>query len=219
MNMVWKSLTTFFDILFPRDIRISVFDTLELEKLEQCTLQAPSTVPYSFVAPLPYRKPLVRFAVQAAKYHGHERAAKLLGETLAPFVAEELSERRMFGSFETVYIVPIPLHKTRLHERGYNQAERIASAVCSYIADTRVTLECSLLSRSKNTQAQVHSTSKSARISNIRGAFSVIDTKKVTNKDIILVDDVVTTGATLKEAQKTLYKAGARNVICVAVAH
>src|SRR3989339_1315957 len=103
------------------------------------------------MAPLPYKKPLVRYAVQAVKYHGHKRTAVLLGETLAPYVTEELADRQMFGSFMNPLLVPIPLHAIRFRERGFNQAERIASALYNAMNYESMTLELHLLVRSKHT--------------------------------------------------------------------
>lgn len=219
MDIFQKSLVSFFNVLFPRDIQVSIFDSLPKNKLEQCAIEHLRNLPFSCIAPLPYKKPLVRLAIQAAKYHSHERAAVLLGETLAPFVAEELAERRMFGSFESVLLIPIPLHAMRLYERGFNQAERIAKALTIYMGDKHLTLDATLLVRHAHTESQAHSTSKTERFANIKGAFSVPFPKHIKKKDIILLDDVITTGATLETAQKALYKAGARNVLCVAVAH
>lgn len=219
MNMIQKSVRVFFDFLFPRDIRVSVFDTLPRRDIERCARQLYVSRACECLAPLPYKKPLVRYAIQAVKYHGHKRAAILLGETLTPFVAEELAELRMYGSFLHPLLIPIPLHKKRLHERGYNQAERIAKALYNSIECEGMALELDILIRSKYTKSQAHSTSKTKRFANMKGAFTVTDRECVVDKDILLLDDVMTTGATLSEAQRTLYKAGARNVVCIAVAH
>ena len=214
-----ESVYALFDLLFPRDIRVSVFDSLPRIDIERCARQMYFHGACECLAPLPYKKPLVRYAIQAVKYHGHKRAAVLLGETLAPFVAEELSDRRMFGSFMNPLLIPIPLHKTRLRERGFNQSERIASALYASMLCEGMTLEQQLLERTKHTESQAHSTSKAERFANMEGAFTVTDPERVAHQDILLLDDVMTTGATLSVAQKALYNAGARNVLCVAVAH
>jgi len=219
MDILKRSLRSFFDVLFPRDIRVSVFDSLPKVELERCAQQTFFHGACECLAPLPYKKSLVRYAVQAAKYHGHKRAAVLLGEILAPFVAEELAERRMFGNFMNPLLVPIPLHAIRFHERGFNQAERIASALCNTLNCEGMTLELHLLERAKHTESQAHSISKAKRFENMEGAFTVLDPQRVVAQDILLIDDVMTTGATLSVAQKALYKAGARTVLCIAVAH
>ncbi len=73
--------------------------------------------------------------------------------------------------------------------------------------------------RSKRTHAQARTDHKSERIMNMENAFSVPDTSIVQGRDIILLDDVITTGSTLHEASRALRNAGARDILCVAVAH
>lgn len=208
-----------FELLFPQDISISIYDTLDCSKIETLAVRTFIDTPHKCLAPFPYKKKLIRNAVLATKYHGHRRAASLLGEALAPYLAEELAERRMFGTFQEPLLIPIPLHRTRLRERGYNQAERIAVALIAQLGDNTISLHSKTLVRHKNTKTQTQRSGKTERHTNLKDAFTVPIPQHITGKDIILLDDVVTTGATLSSAQATLRKAGARNILCIAVAH
>ena len=72
----------------------------------------------------------------------------------------------------------------------------------------------------KNRETKRQTTLKrSERLSNVKNSFGVLDAKNISGKNIIIIDDVVTTGATLREAKKVLIHAGARKVLCVAIAH
>jgi len=216
VKTVWDALL---DMLFPRTSAVYVFNAIPLERIEQVAIRTFVPLPFPCIAPLPYSRALVRDAVHAAKYHNHERAASLLGQTLAPYLAEEISERQMFGRYDEPYIVAVPLHKSRSKERGYNQAERIAAAIAAHLELKDVHLRPDMLTRVKNTQSQTSCPGKVERRQNMNGAFEVRNTDDVQDKDIVLIDDVVTTGATFSAARDSLLQAGARDVLCVAAAH
>lgn len=115
-------------------------------------------------------------------------------------------------------LVPIPLHELREKNRGFNQAEMIANMMaekCGFL------VESNLLKRIKNTPPQVKTKSREKRLTNLLGAFAVSQkiVNKVSNKTIVLVDDVWTSGATMKEATRVLKKAGVRRVLALTLAH
>jgi len=169
------------------------------------------------LAPLPFEHEHVRACVHAAKFTANTHAATLLGAVLAPLLAEELADLRLMGRFENPLLTPIPLHHTRLTERGFNQSERIARALIPRLGNAPPQLAKHILIRTKHTHQQSH-LSRTARQTNVRGAFTVHTQDSIAGKDIILLDDVVTTGATMREAEATLRNAGARDVLCVAAA-
>lgn len=109
-------------------------------------------------------------------------------------------------------IVPIPLHKTRLRERGFNQSLELAKPIAKAL---RIPIDTQILFKIKNTQPQSELSAK-ARHRNIAGSFSV--EKSVTGKHIVLFDDVITTGTTLQTAKTLLMKKGARRVSLWALA-
>jgi len=218
MQHVREVWIAFLNLLLPQCTDVAMFDALPEEGL--APLAQATKLPYSFsvVAPFPYKHRLIRSAVHAAKYHGHKRAAVLLGTVLAPYVAEELAERQAFGGFVAPLFIALPLHPERFHERGFNQAERIGTALCVALG-TQETLDHTALVRTKHTPPQAHTHSREERLRHMRGAFSVPCSKLVKARDVVLVDDVITTGATLGSARSALLKAGARSVLCVAAAH
>lgn len=112
-------------------------------------------------------------------------------------------------------VVPIPLYKYRENWRGFNQAQIMAEEVAK-LTD----LEWgNVLKRIKNTKQQAKSVSKKERFENLKNAFSVVDTKMVKGKNILIVDDVFTTGASMKEAVRCLKTAGVKNVWGLVLGH
>lgn len=105
-------------------------------------------------------------------------------------------------------VVPVPLHKTRLRQRGFNQA----AVLGKWLAGRRgVPLDPFVLLRTRATPTQV-GLSEKERSANVAGAFAVRNRDAVRNRSILLVDDVYTTGATVAECAKVLRRAGARRV-------
>jgi competence protein ComFC len=114
------------------------------------------------------------------------------------------------------YLIPVPLHKLKHRERGYNQSEWICKGISRAIG---IPMQVNLLKRIKHTQSQTQ-LNISERKENVNEAFS-IDKKfysLIKNKTIILVDDVITTGATINSCAKELIAKGAHKIYCVSIA-
>ncbi len=111
------------------------------------------------------------------------------------------------GPSRPTLILPVPLHRKRLTWRGYNQSLELARAIAGKHG---VRIDTRALTRTRNTIPQTH-VEAGHRRRNIKGAFAV-DTKRIQGKSVLLVDDVLTTGATLEECAKILRKAGATSV-------
>ena len=139
-----------------------------------------------------------------------------LSEIISEIMDEALAQNESFYDFISKYnpvIVPIPLSSERLRQRGYNHAEIIGSYVAKYF---HLKLDSSLLIRIKNTKPQFK-LSKKERFENIRNAFGIRENSEVP-KSVILIDDVATTYATLKEAARVLKQAGSKRVLGVTFA-
>ncbi len=114
-------------------------------------------------------------------------------------------------------IIPIPVHPLRLRERGYNQADIIAKCIARII---RRPIYPGALMRTKNTQPQVVGAKREIRLKNMSDAFTVPNTMRpsIAGVYVLLIDDVVTTGATIRSAGKELLRAGARGVWVISIA-
>ncbi|PKB80891.1 MAG: hypothetical protein BZY88_07715 [SAR202 cluster bacterium Io17-Chloro-G9] len=141
----------------------------------------------------------VRHVIHHLKYRNLRAAAPQLGQILG----EHLRTHRMPGSL----LVPVPLHASRLRQRGYNQSELLAKAASQ---TSEIPLEPRLLSRTKNTQPQVESQGRDQRRANVEGSFKC--RSALTGVSVILIDDVATTGSTLSACAAALKAAGAESV-------
>lgn len=108
----------------------------------------------------------------------------------------------------------VPLSRRRLRKRGYDQAELLAELIAKHLGQRPVRL----LKKLRDTPPQSQTGSAEKRRANIAGAYACLHPEQVQGKRILLVDDIVTTGATLSEAAKVLKKAGAKEVICATLA-
>lgn len=116
---------------------------------------------------------------------------------------------------DTDLIIPVPLHWTRLFTRTYNQAQLMATHLCKLAP--HASLEPALLKRHKRTPPQGH-LSKEGRIENVKSSFKASKPHLIKGKSILLIDDVLTSGATLNACAKELKKAGAKKVFALTLA-
>jgi ComF family protein len=140
--------------------------------------------------------------IHALKYGGWSEVATPMAAAMArlSFPEDVRNER--------VAVVPIPLSRTRERERGYNQAERLASALAPH---WDVPVWCDVVRRNRHTRSQVQLT-PSERVSNVSGAFSPVESARgrLSGSHVVLVDDVITTAASLNAAAHALTAGGAR---------
>ena len=147
---------------------------------------------------------------------------KTLAEPLAQMLFQKFSE--IFPDFKNgeFLAIPIPLHKGKLRQRGFNQAELLARGFSRL---SNIPLLTNSLLKIKETPAQVEAKNKEERIKNLEGAFAVnpnlnaANLQLLTSNTLILIDDIATTGATLIHAANALKLAGAQKIIGLVVAH
>ena len=156
----------------------------------------------------------LRELVHLLKYNGVRPTANVLGRMLAEAVAG------LESSFEqpSVLVVPVPLFKRKQRQRGFNQAEMIAQAALKMRpVALHFELALDVLARTKETHSQIGLTSHQRR-ENLRGAFKIARAQGVTGREVLLVDDVYTTGTTVTECARVLRRAGASKVWVATVA-
>ena len=191
---------------------------IEGPKCESCAQPWPGDVAATrcldcVIAPLPvgwtdawghYRDALER-VLHAFKFQRHDWFSDPFADALRDLVVSHGDE-----TFDAV--VPVPMSRAKLRRRGYNQAELLARALAH-----RLQLRCDTSLLAKRLERRTQSTlAKAERAANVRGAFRA--SERSTSKSILLVDDVCTTGETLRACAETLGRAGAERVCAVVVA-
>ena len=166
-----------------------------------------------------YRHPPVKKAISLLKYKGKRRLAEIFAENLYGKISEELADLSIFENFREPILIPIPLSKKRMHERGFNQAELICKHLIKLDTKKVFTIENNVLIKTRETEHQAQIRNRNKRLQNLIGTFGIINEKKIKDRNIILIDDVTTTGATLNEARKILKQYGAKKVIAFSIAH
>ena len=149
----------------------------------------------------------VREIVRHYKYNGLR--------SLAPSLASEMGHVLDEWSPAIDLIANVPVHPARLRERGFDQAELLARELSRAAAIPFV----AALARVRETAVQARAMNAAQRSENVRGAFHVPNPDGVGRSSILLIDDVLTTGATLTEAARALRRAGARTVYALTLAH
>ncbi|MCX8064231.1 MAG: ComF family protein [Candidatus Hydrogenedentes bacterium] len=164
----------------------------------------------SIQSPLQYKE-LAREAIILFKYHREKGLIKPFGEILRNWAKEEMSNMK----FDL--IIPVPLHPLRLKRRGFNQSFLLAQEIVTCFPEAEIS---QALIRTKPTHSQ-STLSTQERKENIKNAFEIKEPEKIKQKRILLIDDLVTSGATVTECAKTLKKHGALtvNVLSLARAH
>lgn len=143
-------------------------------------------------------------AIKLLKYHGVTRLSVPLSDLLLQLPLPRVD-----------VIIPVPLHRRRLRERGFNQSALLSRHVAKRL---KIPVAITSLIKHRDTHPQVDLDARDRR-KNIKGAFTVENREMIYKKDIMLIDDVLTTGATVRECSKVLRKAGAGDIYVIALAH
>jgi len=233
-------LNTILEILFPSKCILcgKRGSNLCLVCLSTSPLAERETVNWIF--PLyDYRHPIIKKSLWLFKYSGKKGLAFVFAEVIYEKIMEELSELIMLENFTEPILIPIPLSPERYKERGFNQAELICKELVRLSKARNLTpdpspwqgegqsevfsLASNILIKPRETEHQARLRDRKIRLKNLAGSFTlnkdVEKIKLIKNRNIILIDDITTTGATLNEARKILRGAGARKIIAFTVAH
>ncbi|MVM39861.1 ComF family protein [Spirosoma sp. HMF3257] len=162
-------------------------------------------VPVQFLASYLYfsKESIVQNLIHNFKYKGQKEAAK----ELANWYGQQLkSESNQFQDIDV--IVGVPLHKSRFQQRGYNQADWIAQGLAEAL---NIPMRTDVLVRNEFKESQTRK-NRLERWENVKTVFAVINPQAVKNKNVVVADDVLTTGATIEACAIELLKAGCKSV-------
>ena len=152
---------------------------------------------------------VLKKCIHLFKYYGEKKLAKPLGNLMVDYL---LKNNDFENEFEL--IIPVPLHKNDLKKRGFNQSVLLSKVIGDYFS---IPVGESVLIKKKLTPFQVN-LSKKEREKNILRSFSVEKPEEIKGKNILILDDVFTTGATVEECAKELMKARAKNIFVLTLA-
>jgi ComF family protein len=138
--------------------------------------------------------------VQNLMHHFKYKGMQQIGVLLGNMAGEQLVKSNIFNSVNV--IIPVPLHKKRLKERGYNQSTCFANGLAQKL---NAVVDDDNLVRVKSTETQTHK-SRFLRFENMQEVFKVLNPEKLMDKHVLLVDDVITTGSTLEACSLQLLK-------------
>lgn len=150
----------------------------------------------------------LQHVIHALKYSGKFSLGKFLGKLIARELGGKIAE------WDIDFIVPVPLHHLKRAERGYNQSDFIARGMKPVL---KIPVKSNLIKRNRFTETQT-TLSLDERKENVKDAFSLKRKSKIAGKNILLIDDVITTGATTAECGRLLMQSGAAKVYAASVA-
>ncbi len=210
---------TILDIAFPPRKEEQIWRDTDASELAPLLSPAPIHDHTDSISLFDYKNSIVQDIVWSLKYDGNTRAVSICAQLLYDVIVEELNNRYAYKTIEKPILIPVPLSPRRQKERGFNQCARIAQELQKIDHNTYFSVEYDLLKKHQETSSQTKTAGKKQRAENLRGCFRITEKQLVGNKDIVVIDDVLTTGSTLVEITKTLKQAGARSVLCFTFAH
>ena len=166
-----------------------------------------------------YQDTVVKKMIWHIKYKGNRELAGIGGEMLYEKIIEFLGDKIQFGEMKNPLLIPTPISKKRLRERGFNQAARLVKEILRRDEERFFEADMSALRKIKHTAPQTSLGERSERLQNIKGCFFVASPEKIAKRNIIIIDDVYTTGGTILEMRRVLKEAGAKNAIAFTIAH
>lgn len=205
------------EFLFPRTASEDIVEHTTVEHLQEKAHTQLGAHDNTFTL-FHYHDPTIKKLIWAFKYQGKRKVAGLFADVLYEHLLEKLSDDALFLDFTRPIIIPIPLSKKRRRKRGFNQSELIAEQLTRKDRANFFDIQTHVLIRVRETEHQARIENKEKRLKNVEGAFTIRGAHKIKNRNIILLDDVITTGSTMREAQKVLIAAGVKKILVVAVA-
>lgn len=207
-----KLLSILSKLLFPKFcILCDKYNYLLCEECESRLKLNHRTLPDWIHSKYSYEDSDVRKLLFKLKYDHVEELGYILGQ----YSRDHLKQKVKDGQF---LLIPVPISKSRLSERGYNQALSVAGGLANGNNNFKI---CDALTRTKNTNKLFKTQNIDERKIEIENSFTVNDQflEEIKNKDVIIIDDITTTGVTLYEIRKLLIPSGVKSVIAFTVAH
>ena len=182
--------------------------SVKLKKIAKYEIESISNKNFSYLAYLFKYSGIIREKLIVYKFKDHS----YLYKTFSKIIIKNKKICRFIKSYDI--IISVPIHKKRFRQRGYNQSELLAREISRNL---EVPIEKEVLIKTKNNNAQ-STLNKSERIKNTIDVYAIINSEKVKNKKVLLVDDIYTTGSTANECSRMLKQAGASEIAVLTIA-
>jgi ComF family protein len=207
-----------FSLILPKEEIVSFIENMSEEDVLKEIPEANETSDADFKALFQYKNKISRKAIWEIKYRANKKITQKFSKLFYEFIINELSDEVNFSNFNNPLFIPVPISKNNLKERGFNQSELIVREIKKLDTENFFEYSFNSIFKIKGTPHQSKLKNKTKRLKNLNECFCA-DENIVNGRNIIIIDDVITTGATMSEISKTLKKAGARKVIGFALGH
>lgn len=186
---------------------------------ERTIITKPTMLGDWLVSLFEYRQPIVNKAIKDLKYRHHRGVSDYFGNAIYREFFSPLGRKP--EESEEIILIPVPGSTEGNTRKGYNHAAEIALGVVKAAKADQLNIiaELDVLLKVASVEQQAKARSRGARERNIKDAFVIAHPERVQGKHVVIIDDVVTTGETMRAARTLLKKAGAKKVIGIAVAH
>jgi ComF family protein len=212
-------------LIFPQKVFLSIFTNHDtrLQKLRDLRLEDWQTLAHPILhndntlSLFNYNNQMIRDALFNIKNKKERQVLTQMSQILVDTLLEDLADRELLENFTNPILVSIPSSRQHILQRGYNPSDIIAEEISSL---SNLPYISNVILKSKHTPEQ-KILSRYARLRNVKHSMSINPKLKneICGKCIIVIDDIMTTGATIKEAKRVLLKSGARKVMGVVLAH
>lgn len=218
-NYIQKFSAFLLSFLFTQEL-FSYKKIFEIHTKESRKIQGSLRHKEPFLYFLPYCG-YTKKLIWSIKFKNNKSACSLLGKLLYEELPEQLIEWSLFENFDNPLAVCVPSSKKSQLKRGFNQNHVIISDFLKRGGSEFVQYQPNVVIKTKNVLAQSRTKTKQERLKNPQGAFAIANAHLplIKNRNIILFDDVLTTGATTNEIKKLLHKAGASQIKVVVITH
>ncbi len=166
-----------------------------------------------------YRHPAIKKILTDAKYRKRFAGLKIFGRTMADALQDITSEYFELNNYTKIILIPVPISKNRHKNRGFNQAEVLAKEILGNLKEPIYFLGGDIVIKIKDPIPQASIKNRNERLNSPVNTFQVIKPELLGGALCIIIDDITTTGGTIKELRRILLESGATNAIGLAIAH
>lgn len=211
MNIV----TMIIDLILPLEEKVKKALSFDLKNLILFS-KADTFNGFSFA--FPYKNQIIKTLIVEIKSRYNKKIVNILAKIFYDHLIDELSDLFLFKNFSKPILLPIPMTQKSLKERGWNQCLLICKELERIDKNNFFELKNNILLKVRETEDQVGK-NREQRLKNLYKSFYVSNKKDIIGRNIIVIDDVLTTGSTFTEAKRALFEAGAKDVLCFAISH